>query len=41
MNAGATVVTSNVRDFQTAKRELGLQVITPVEFVIQLANISK
>ncbi|MCL4706899.1 PIN domain-containing protein [bacterium] len=39
MNAGATVVTSNVRDFQMAKQTLGLRVITPVEFAIQLAYL--
>jgi predicted nucleic acid-binding protein len=38
MNAGATVVTWNVRDFETARKALGLQVITPVEAVIQLAS---
>jgi len=38
MNAGATVVTSNVRDFQMVRRTLGLQVITPAEFAVQLAN---
>ena len=38
MNAGATVVTANTRDFQTAKRTLGLRVITPVEFAKQLAS---
>lgn len=39
MNAGATVVTSNVRDFQMAKQTLGLRVITPVEFAVQLAYL--
>jgi len=38
MNAGATVITSNVRDFRTARETLGLRVITPVEAVIQLAG---
>lgn len=38
MNAGATVVTSNLRDFRSAEVSLGLQVMTPVEFVIQLAE---
>lgn len=38
MNAGAMVVTSNVRDFQTAGKALGLKIITPVEFVKELAN---
>ena len=36
MNAGATVISSNVRDFQLAKRTLGLRVMTPVEFIPQL-----
>ena len=39
MNAGAIVVTANVRDFQRAKESLGLEVITPVELVIQLASL--
>ena len=38
MNAGATVITSNVRDFRTARETLGLRVVTPVEAVIQLAG---
>jgi predicted nucleic acid-binding protein len=38
MNAAAAVVTSNVRDFQAAKQSLGLRVITPIEFVVELAN---
>ncbi len=38
MNAGATVITSNVRDFKTAKETLGLRVITPAEAIIQLAG---
>lgn len=36
MNAGATVVTANVRDFMQARRSLGLPVLTPVAFVAQL-----
>lgn len=36
MNAGATVISANVRDFQLAKRTLGLQVMTPKEFLSQL-----
>jgi predicted nucleic acid-binding protein len=36
MNAGAPVVTKNLRDFQSAQRSLGLAVLTPVEFVIRL-----
>lgn len=38
MNAGATVITWNVRDFQSAREALGLIVVTPVEAVIQLAD---
>lgn len=37
MNAGATVISANVRDFQLAKRTLGLHVMTPVEFLSQFA----
>lgn len=36
MNAGAPVVTKNVRDFRLAQQSLGLAVMTPVEFVIRL-----
>jgi len=38
MNAHAIVVTSNVRDFKTAKEVLGLQVMNPVEFMKYLTN---
>jgi putative PIN family toxin of toxin-antitoxin system len=38
MNANAILVTSNTKVFQQAKRELGLQIITPVEFVKTLAK---
>lgn len=38
MNAGAAVITANIRHFQKAKKSLGLKVITPTEFVTQLAN---
>lgn len=37
MNAGAIVVTSNIRDFWSAKESLGLKVLTPVQFVSILA----
>lgn len=37
MNAGAIVVTSNIRDFRSAKESLGLRVMTPVQFVSLLA----
>jgi predicted nucleic acid-binding protein len=38
MNAGAIVVTSNIKDFRSARESLGLQVMTPVEFVNVLAT---
>ncbi len=36
MNADAPVVTSNKRDFVQAQKDLGLRVMTPVEFVAAL-----
>jgi len=41
MNSGAIVVTSNIRDFQSAKESLGLRVLTPVQFVKTLASGEK
>jgi len=41
MNASAIVVTSNIRDFQSAKESLGLRVLTPVQFVGVLASGEK
>ena len=38
MNAGAIVVTSNVRDFRAAEESLGLRVATPVEMAIHLTG---
>jgi predicted nucleic acid-binding protein len=38
MNAKAWVVTYNVRDFALARLELGLAVVTPQEFLIQLSK---
>ena len=38
MNAEAMVVTSNLRDFRSAEVSLGLQIMTPVELVIKLAE---
>ena len=38
MNAGAVVVTSNIRDFRSAETSLGLQVMTPVELVVKLTE---
>ena len=36
MNAGAIVISANVRDFKLAKRTLGLRMMTPAEFLPQL-----
>ncbi len=36
MNANALVVTSNIRDFQVARESLGLQVVSPLEFIVGL-----
>ncbi len=36
MNAGAVVITSNLRDFQSASIALGLRVLTPVEAILHL-----
>lgn len=33
LNANATVITANVRDFRKAQTEAGLSVLSPVEFV--------
>ena len=41
MNAGAIVVTSNIRDFRSAKESLGLRVLDPVQFVSTLASGEK
>ena len=38
MNAGAILVTSNVRDFRVAEESVGLRVMTPVVAIIQLAR---
>lgn len=38
MNAGAPVVTLNIRDFASAQRELGLRVLTPPEFLTLLMS---
>lgn len=38
MNAGAPVVTANVRDFAKARRELGLLVLTAPDFVVWLGS---
>ena len=38
MNANAILITSNIKDFRKARADLGLQVMTPVEFVVMLAQ---
>ena len=38
MNAAAAIVTSNLRHFQTARELLGLEVLTPLELVLRLAE---
>ena len=38
LNANATVITANVRDFRKAQKEAGLRVLTPVEFINRLTK---
>jgi predicted nucleic acid-binding protein len=38
MNAGAALVTSNLKDFKLAESQLGLQVLTPLDFVLYLSR---
>lgn len=38
MNANAILVTSNIKDFRMASNDLGMQIVTPAEFVLMLAN---
>ena len=38
MNAGAAVITANVRDFDLARRTLGLHVMTPAELIARLTE---
>jgi putative PIN family toxin of toxin-antitoxin system len=38
MNADAMIITSNIRDFTSAKESLGLKVMTPMQFVNKLAG---
>jgi predicted nucleic acid-binding protein len=38
MNAGAAVITSNIRHFRKAQESLGLEVMTPLELVLRLAD---
>jgi putative PIN family toxin of toxin-antitoxin system len=37
MNAGALVVTSNLKDFRSATQSLGLRVLSPVQLVLELS----
>ena len=39
MNADAIVITTNIRDFQNAKKSLGLEVLNPHEFIQKLINL--
>jgi predicted nucleic acid-binding protein len=39
MNADAIVITTNIRDFQNAKISLGLEVLSPQDFVDKLINL--
>jgi predicted nucleic acid-binding protein len=38
MNAGAIVITSNIRDFRSAEESLGMRIMTPVQFVNTLTS---
>jgi len=38
MNAGAAVVTSNLKDFKLAESQLGLRILTPLDFVLYLTS---
>jgi putative PIN family toxin of toxin-antitoxin system len=38
MNAGATVITSNLKHFRAAHTALGLAVLSPLDLVLQLAH---
>ncbi len=38
MNANAIIVTANIRDFQLAQESLGVKVVSPLEFVIELVK---
>ena len=38
MNAGAAVVTSNLKDFRLAESQLGLRLMTPLDFVLYLTR---
>lgn len=38
LNANATVITANVKDFRQAQEEIGLSVMSPADFVNRLAD---
>jgi len=38
MNSSATLITFNIRDFKNAMKFLDLQVLSPVEALIMIAN---
>lgn len=38
MNSAAVVVTANIRDFRLAQESLGVRVLSPLEFVIELGD---
>ena len=38
MNAAAIIITLNVKDFRRAQKSLGLQIMTPTELIIKLAE---
>ena len=38
MNANAWLITANIKDFKAAQSDLGLQVLTPLEFLSVLAK---
>ena len=38
MNAGASIVTSNLKDLKIAQKSLGILVLTPAELVVKLLN---
>ena len=38
MNAAAIIITLNIKDFRRAQESLGLQIMTPIELIIKLAE---
>jgi predicted nucleic acid-binding protein len=38
MNANALLITANIKDFRAAQTDLGLQILTPLEFIGVLAK---